>query len=171
MLARPDRFERPTPWFEAKCSIQMSYGRLVQERWSHRSGVLWVRIRKARCSSLVAMSVDSVGCANLFAGRILEWAFEDRPAFARRGLGADDHIAFRAPPLVPSRWNSLKCLAEQYCGNKNEYSFHGASFSDPQQTKGIIRRPAGRFKSDWAFAGFRRRVGGGGQNHCSRSKR
>ncbi len=27
MLARPDRIERPTPWFEAKCSIQMSYGR------------------------------------------------------------------------------------------------------------------------------------------------
>ena len=28
LLARPDRFERPTPWFEAKCSIQMSYGRV-----------------------------------------------------------------------------------------------------------------------------------------------
>ena len=28
-LARPERFELPTPWFEAKCSIQMSYGRSV----------------------------------------------------------------------------------------------------------------------------------------------
>ena len=26
-LARPERFELPTPWFEAKCSIQLSYGR------------------------------------------------------------------------------------------------------------------------------------------------
>jgi hypothetical protein len=24
---RPDRFERPTLWFEARCSIQLSYGR------------------------------------------------------------------------------------------------------------------------------------------------
>ena len=28
ILARPERFELPTPWFEAKCSIQMSYGRI-----------------------------------------------------------------------------------------------------------------------------------------------
>lgn len=27
ILVRPERFELPTPWFEAKCSIQMSYGR------------------------------------------------------------------------------------------------------------------------------------------------
>ena len=27
-LARPERFERPTPWFVATCSIQLSYGRL-----------------------------------------------------------------------------------------------------------------------------------------------
>jgi hypothetical protein len=32
LVARPDRFERPTPWFEAKCSIQMSYGRFSQHR-------------------------------------------------------------------------------------------------------------------------------------------
>ena len=25
-MARPERFELPTPWFEAKCSIQLSYG-------------------------------------------------------------------------------------------------------------------------------------------------
>ena len=28
-LARPERFERPTPWFVAKYSIQLSYGRNV----------------------------------------------------------------------------------------------------------------------------------------------
>jgi hypothetical protein len=27
VLVRPERVELPTPWFEAKCSIQMSYGR------------------------------------------------------------------------------------------------------------------------------------------------
>ena len=28
-LARPERFERPTPWFVAKYSIQLSYGRVA----------------------------------------------------------------------------------------------------------------------------------------------
>jgi hypothetical protein len=27
-MVRPERFELPTLWFEAKCSIQLSYGRL-----------------------------------------------------------------------------------------------------------------------------------------------
>ena len=27
-LARPERFELPTTWFEAKYSIQLSYGRI-----------------------------------------------------------------------------------------------------------------------------------------------
>ena len=27
LMARPERLELPTPWFEAKCSIQLSYGR------------------------------------------------------------------------------------------------------------------------------------------------
>jgi hypothetical protein len=26
-MARPERFELPTLWFEARCSIQLSYGR------------------------------------------------------------------------------------------------------------------------------------------------
>lgn len=26
-MVRPERFELPTPWFEAKYSIQLSYGR------------------------------------------------------------------------------------------------------------------------------------------------
>jgi hypothetical protein len=29
-LARPERFELPTPWFVARYSIQLSYGRTVQ---------------------------------------------------------------------------------------------------------------------------------------------
>ena len=28
LLVRPERFERPTPWFVAKYSIQLSYGRI-----------------------------------------------------------------------------------------------------------------------------------------------
>ena len=28
-MARPERFERPTPWFVAKYSIQLSYGRVA----------------------------------------------------------------------------------------------------------------------------------------------
>ena len=27
-MVRPERFELPTLWFEAKCSIQLSYGRV-----------------------------------------------------------------------------------------------------------------------------------------------
>ncbi len=28
-VVRPDRLERPTLWFEARCSIQLSYGRIA----------------------------------------------------------------------------------------------------------------------------------------------
>ena len=28
-VARPERFELPTLWFEARCSIQLSYGRVT----------------------------------------------------------------------------------------------------------------------------------------------
>jgi hypothetical protein len=28
-MARPERLELPTLWFEARCSIQLSYGRTV----------------------------------------------------------------------------------------------------------------------------------------------
>ena len=30
MVARPERFELPTLWFEARCSIQLSYGRVAE---------------------------------------------------------------------------------------------------------------------------------------------
>ena len=30
ILVRPERFERPTPWFVAKYSIQLSYGRIQE---------------------------------------------------------------------------------------------------------------------------------------------
>jgi hypothetical protein len=29
-LARPERFELPTPWFVARYSIQLSYGRVIE---------------------------------------------------------------------------------------------------------------------------------------------
>ena len=32
LLARLERLELPTPWFEAKCSIQLSYSRLIEVR-------------------------------------------------------------------------------------------------------------------------------------------
>ena len=30
-MVRPERFELPTLWFEAKCSIQLSYGRTEKQ--------------------------------------------------------------------------------------------------------------------------------------------
>ena len=37
-LARPEGFEPPTPWFVAKYSIQMSYGRLMLQQL--RGGII-----------------------------------------------------------------------------------------------------------------------------------
>ena len=31
-MARPERFELPTTWFEARYSIQLSYGRVLARR-------------------------------------------------------------------------------------------------------------------------------------------
>jgi hypothetical protein len=40
-VARPERFELPTLWFEARCSIQLSYGRVDRSDlvYGARSGV------------------------------------------------------------------------------------------------------------------------------------
>ncbi|SMB25567.1 protein of unknown function [Sterolibacterium denitrificans] len=51
-LARPERFERPTPWFVAKYSIQLSYGRKkVRRRIVQMNFVLLNRLR-VDCSSM-----------------------------------------------------------------------------------------------------------------------
>jgi hypothetical protein len=39
-VARPERFELPTLWFEARCSIQLSYGRVPPS---------YQNLRAARC--------------------------------------------------------------------------------------------------------------------------
>jgi hypothetical protein len=36
-VVRPERFELPTLWFEARCSIQLSYGRVSWDGFSLRS--------------------------------------------------------------------------------------------------------------------------------------
>ena len=33
-MVRPERFELPTLWFEAKCSIQLSYGRTLWRKFT-----------------------------------------------------------------------------------------------------------------------------------------
>ena len=34
-MARPERFELPTPWFVARYSIQLSYGRVARIEGAH----------------------------------------------------------------------------------------------------------------------------------------
>jgi hypothetical protein len=41
-MVRPERFELPTLWFEAKCSIQLSYGRTARNE-SFRKFILQVQ--------------------------------------------------------------------------------------------------------------------------------
>ena len=41
-VVRPDGFEPPTTWFEARCSIQLSYGRRRASLAERGSGVLGV---------------------------------------------------------------------------------------------------------------------------------
>ncbi len=38
-MARPERFELPTPWFVARYSIQLSYGRVAAIIGNQASGV------------------------------------------------------------------------------------------------------------------------------------
>ena len=37
-MVRPERFERPTPWFVAKYSIQLSYGRALEVTLAEKEG-------------------------------------------------------------------------------------------------------------------------------------
>jgi hypothetical protein len=39
-MARPDGFEPPTPWFVARCSIQLSYGRAKKIKTTERRQIL-----------------------------------------------------------------------------------------------------------------------------------
>ena len=64
-VARPERFERPTPWFVAKYSIQLSYGRLalferaiIQSRPSSLKHYLVPYAGGAWCSPAVALSAS-----------------------------------------------------------------------------------------------------------------
>jgi hypothetical protein len=44
-LVRPEGFEPPTPWFVAKYSIQMSYGRLKGANYSKNPCAVTLNIR------------------------------------------------------------------------------------------------------------------------------
>ena len=37
-MVRPERFERPTYWFVASCSIQLSYGRTLRMQLNKNTG-------------------------------------------------------------------------------------------------------------------------------------
>ena len=52
-LARPERFERPTPWFVAKYSIQLSYGRAANNKKTNPAAGFSVLTWRARDDSNV----------------------------------------------------------------------------------------------------------------------
>ena len=56
-MARPERFELPTTWFEARDSIQLSYGRIVRSYY-RLIRVVWKIVLRTICT--------------LFAGPILD---------------------------------------------------------------------------------------------------
>jgi hypothetical protein len=58
-MVRPERFELPTPWFVAKCSIQLSYGRIEIILAKTNSLVL---IRRSNCKAKEA-SPCGLACA------------------------------------------------------------------------------------------------------------
>ena len=55
-MARPERLELPTLWFEARCSIQLSYGRVAYDTNLH-------------CFILPA---EAAGCPQFFK-ELLDW--------------------------------------------------------------------------------------------------
>ena len=50
-MARPERFELPTTWFEARYSIQLSYGR-VDNKYKGQPGALGYRYYQAKLPNL-----------------------------------------------------------------------------------------------------------------------
>jgi hypothetical protein len=54
-MVRPERFERPTYWFVASCSIQLSYGRTL--RWMQPSKNTGIR----RAEQTAAGRTDAIG--------------------------------------------------------------------------------------------------------------
>ena len=54
---RPERFELPTPWFEAKYSIQLSYGRILKD-----GGQIKLRPNQ-KASQIAALSPEMLGGA------------------------------------------------------------------------------------------------------------
>ena len=79
ILVRPERFELPTPWFEAKCSIQLSYGRTLQGLTIICGGLL---------ASLAMPPHPALGRAEpaprfRCGGLLISFAMPPRPAFGQ----------------------------------------------------------------------------------------
>ncbi len=77
-LVRPERFELPTPWFVAKYSIQMSYGRLrgpdyTQEIAEDKIAAARSRRGTRRCGSFFLRSTDSLRQLPYLLGRGFPW--------------------------------------------------------------------------------------------------
>src|SRR5690349_57456 len=111
-MARPERFELPTTWFEARCSIQLSYGR--------GAGIVAVEATFGRPPWL--RPVLSSGCAPMAKKFYVVWrgvktgVFDDWPTALALVDGfpgaqyksfptlAEAEAAFRrgAPPRIPA---------------------------------------------------------------------
>lgn len=78
---RPDRFERPTTWFEARDSIQLSYERIIINLLIYRSS-----FRQRRNDRFVANFKDEpynlfrVKCQRIF-GVVVEFTLSDLTRF------------------------------------------------------------------------------------------